>query len=242
MRFQIKRVILSLNCPHIQIYLTGKENSMPDTLLKIQDSIFNQKLSPRSSFSLHHLRALVSLMVDKYVVEMNRLFPSFSIYAQDNSFYIGFIELIGNGHPDREIRLFYHPYSNTVSVILLQNGKNLTSLIGGGVTLNSDWMSRMAGGFFSRNGSVNRVDDMFDFFLACLRQLFSFHIYDVICKKVYTLSEFLNPVKRTLLSVPNRVDMDGIRNKDVVSDENVLGELTKNVRMFGNDLRVTVLA
>lgn len=215
---------------------------MPDTLLQIQDSVFNQRLSERSSFTPPHLRALVSLMVDKYAVEMNRLFPSFSIYAVDSSFYVGFIELTGNSHPDREIQLFYHPYSNTISVTFLQNGKNLTSLIGGGVTLNSDWMSRMAGGFFSRNGGVNRVDDMFDFFLACLRQSFSFHVYDVICKKVYTLSEFLNPVKRTLLSVPNRVDTVGRRRKDAVYEENCLGELTKDPRMFESTLQATVLS
>ena len=109
---------------------------------------------------------------------MNRLFPSFSIYTQDNSFYVGFIELTGNSHPDRKIQLFYHPYSNTVSVIFLQNRKNLTSLVGGSVTLNSDLMSRMTGGFFSRKDNVDRVDDMFDFFLACLRRSFSFNVYD----------------------------------------------------------------
>ena len=64
----------------------------------------------------------------------------------------------------------------------------------------------------------------------------------MICKKGYNLSEFLTPVKRTLLSVPNCVDMVGRRRKGVIYEENYLGELTKGSRMFESKLQATVLS
>lgn len=164
---------------------------MLDVFEQIQDSVLGQKVSPKSDFSPERFQALVSLVLNSNISKMLFFNPSFSSMDQEKK-DIGSILLIGNYASTRRIHLDYDTPSNSIDVTFFQGDKDLTSYTGGGVKINSRWITRMIDGL----SDSNEDDAQYNFFVSCLKQSFVENVRDLVIKDRIRLNEFLAPTMK----------------------------------------------
>lgn len=164
---------------------------MLDVFEQIQDSVLGQKVSPKSDFSPERFQALVSLVLNSNISKMLFFNPSFSSIDQEKK-DVGSILLIGNYASTRRIHLDYNAPSNSVDVTFFQGDRNLTSYTGGGVKINSQWITRMIDGL----EKSNEDDAQYNFFVSCLKQSFAENVRDLVIKDRLRLNEFLAPTMK----------------------------------------------